>query len=573
MRRTHIAAASFVAALSLITIAIPVAAQAAPLASEPGVTGAACQPGQGVTVAVSYDSQGKDVDVRCAPAASGTIAAAFTSAGFALDNPSFVTSIDGVSPTAQHPNGWWVLFTSAADGQLGGASGTDWTMASIGANTGPVTTGETYMFCANDDWNVQATPCGTTLTDIAGAAGNTVVTPAVPATTATLANGEMAAAWIGRQLAQDGGVFPSLASPDWGATIDGLFALAAAHVGGDQIAATAAKLYASGAAYIGTPDAMSASWSAVAKMVLALEVAGLDPTVFPTDTGTRDLIADLRGTLNADGSFGSVGTDNIFVHPLAMIALSRTDGAVPAQATAWLQSQQCSDQASPSLGSFGWATACDATMTDPDSTSLAVQAFLAAGLAETDPAVARAETWLVAQQNTAGGFENFGAANSNSTGLAVQALQGSHPEVVQAAQEFIGSLQITCDTVAANGALTAADRGAIAADSPSLTAALGTGLDQAAAERFFRATAQAVFGLGAPGLASLTSTGAEADLPDPACSVPGEPFTLPPDASSATGLVITTGGEAREQGFPLASWTALLLLAAGLCLWRVKVTQ
>ena len=61
-----------------------------------------------------------------------------------------------------------------------------------------------------------------------------------------------AAGWLGRQLAAGGDRFT-----DWGVTEDAVLALAAAGVGGDQIAATAGKVLDSGDDYIGGPPRRS----------------------------------------------------------------------------------------------------------------------------------------------------------------------------------------------------------------------------------------------------------------------------------------------------------------------------
>lgn len=144
-----------------------------------------------------------------------------------------------------------------------------------------------------------------------------------PVTPTTDARALAAAHWLGEQLANaPNGLFGNPDFPDYGLTIDALLALSAAGVGGDLIAATAAKIQRSGEDYIGAADDTAGNFARIAKTALALQVAGLDPTAFPSASGSRDLITELRGTLNADGSFGS--SDFPFVHALALYSLART---------------------------------------------------------------------------------------------------------------------------------------------------------------------------------------------------------------------------------------------------------
>ena len=600
--------------LAICGLSFPSAAQAA----DTGIKGAACQPGQGVTVIVDFSTDGSAVDVRCAPGTYPTIAAAFQGAGFVLDSTSFVQVIDGVDPSKIYtddpwgygPEGNWGLFTSTVDGRPTGAPSDTWQLSAVGAGNGPVSVGQAYLFreyatytCTMSldyydhetgtfdedyvDMLVGAeiiddpsemdncfniTPALSNL----GLMGGGAVLPSSPSATHGTPDAGMAAAWLASRLAAGDNVITSdTGSVDWGTTIDALIALASAGVGGDQIAATAAALNASGTAYVGAPDQVGTNWQSIAKMALGLEVAGLDPTKFG---GNRDLIADLMSALNSDGSFGSANGNKVpFLQALAMLALARTDGGVPPQATAWMLSQQCTTPGS-SNGSFGWPSGCASA--DPDSTSMAVQALEAAGIPSDDPAVAAAEQWLKAQQDSVtGGVLSYGTPNSNSTGLAAQTLAGD-TSFTDPARAFIGGLQVTCDQVKEHPTtLGVGDIGAIAYSQDDFTALTASGLVSGMTSAQM-ATAQAVLGLGGPTYATVSAAGVTAGLPSASCSLPpagGGENTTPPasggesPSTSETPSEISTGGTASHAAGWV--WLAPVMMVLGAGLLRRSVAR
>jgi hypothetical protein len=72
-----------------------------------------------------------------------------------------------------------------------------------------------------------------------------------------------------------------------------------------------------------------------------------------------------------------------------------------------------------------WAYNADTTTgTDPDidTTGLAVQALIAGGVAQNDPVVTHALTWLASQQNADGTWSFFGDESAESTSRAVLAV-------------------------------------------------------------------------------------------------------------------------------------------------------
>lgn len=609
MRRRIAAAAGSAAFFLVLAMVSPNWA----LAVNPGVTGTACQPGQGVTLAVDAVGDGSDVTVACAVGATGTVAEAFAAAGFTLgwNGPGWLASVDGLDPTAAYgANAYWASYTSTVDGSPAGAPATDWTYASVGLDDpATVTVDQAYLLRVIQDWTAPATDPVPTLADVLAAGATTspspspspsdtespaespsstptespsesasstptespsespsstpttpgrdqVVAPGQPATPGT-AQAQAAAAWMASQLSDD------VVAHDTGLTIDVLLGIASTGVGADQVRATAQALFHSGSAFIGPADAVATSWPQVAKMALALEVAGLDPTTFPDGGGSRDLLGDLRSVVNTDGSFGAPGSDSVFAHPLAMLALARTSGGVPDQVVTWLQDQQCAD------GSFGWAPDC--SQPDADSTAMAIQALTAAGVASDDPVLTLAQAWLLTQQETNGGFTSLWAGvNTNTTGLAAQALMNNAVQAAAAATGYVADLAITPDTVALHPVLTSADIGAIAADQSGFGNAMTSGLTPAVSATFLRATAQAVFALGRTDLANLTLVGAEAGWPDqtgsggqPTAEPSQQPGGTPPAANpgSGGGVSAPTGGTVRQVG-PTGAGLALLISAA-----------
>lgn len=409
--------------------------------------------------------------------------------------------------------------------------------------------------------------------------------PVAAQATPTGPDAGLAASWIASQLVAAPGGGSALPNGndgiDWGTTIDAAFALASAGVGSSQLQAIGTALWNSGVAWIGDPAQSPSNWGSIGKLTLGLEVLGLDPATFPVNGATIDLIASLRSAMTADGSFPNASSYGQYSQALAMLALARTSGGVPAQAVTWLEGQQCADATSPGFGSYGWSPDCSSP--DPDVTSVSVQALEAAGVAETDPAVSAAVKWLAGQQDASGGFASFGDLNANSTGLAAQTLQSA--TVTKAAAGFIGGLQITCATLAdhPDSGLDANDVGAIVSDQPAFASATTAGLTTVAGvvtvpTYTLMAATQAVLGLGGVGYASLSAAGAISDLPDRTCQA--SPDTTPTPTPSATptqsatptptpseGVSADTGGTAGPaSGLPmlpgLAAVIAGLLIGA-----------
>ena len=306
-----------------------------------------------------------------------------------------------------------------------------------------------------------------------------------------------AAGWLARQLV-DGdhfeSVFDGTAYPDQGLTVDAVLAFAASH-SSDQAAAHATAWLAEPdilAGYLG--DGTTESYAgATAKLLLAAEVRGTDPTAF----GGVDLPARLRALQTTGGRFSDRSQfgdfSNSFGQSLAVIALGRTPGGAPATAVDYLAGTQCAD------GGFPLNFGQPACTSDPDATALAVQALTAAG--RTSRATAGLG-WLTAHQNTDGGFAATGTttSNANSTGLATETLlSGGRLSAGLKGWARLVALQQGCTA-------DPAVRGAVAYDASGFNPATGA-----------RATAQAVLGLAGTPLATLSAHGAGSAAPVPAC--------------------------------------------------------
>ena len=114
------------------------------------------------------------------------------------------------------------------------------------------------------------------------------------------------------------------------------------------------------------------------------------------------------------GRFGAASPSD---QAYAIIALARTSGGAPADAVDYLVSVQCSD------GDFNWDGTCPgAGAEDPDTTGLALQALLAGGATAPRP---RPPSCCSAIQGSDGAFSSFGTPNTNSCGVAGQALRAA----------------------------------------------------------------------------------------------------------------------------------------------------
>lgn len=158
--------------------------------------------------------------------------------------------------------------------------------------------------------------------------------------------------------------------------------------------------------------------AAAAKGALAAKAMGLDPA----SAGGTDLVAMIEG--GYDATTGAYAGGDTFTQAISMLGLACTGNTVGAKAADALRLNQVEE-------SGGWSFAAGAGPADADSTAIAIQALLAAGVPKTDPAIAAGLAFLRATQLEDGGWGfDMTASNTSSTAYAVQALLalGEDPE-------------------------------------------------------------------------------------------------------------------------------------------------
>jgi hypothetical protein len=148
-------------------------------------------------------------------------------------------------------------------------------------------------------------------------------------------------------------------------------------------------------------------------IVLVAGPLGLSPTAFNPqhDATSRNLVQVMDAGLQANGSFGAF---NATLY--AVIARARVGEAIPAPTLAYIRSGQ---QAS---GGWGFDNVATATNADIDTTSLVIQALVAARVSATDTDLHQAVAYLANQHRTSGAWQSFGADDPNSTSTAVMAI-------------------------------------------------------------------------------------------------------------------------------------------------------
>jgi len=349
-----------------------------------------------------------------------------------------------------------------------------------------------------------------------------------------------AAGWLAIQVETDPTLFG-------GTLADAIVAFAAVHAAGDATATALANLEAGLEAYISPSGDQRPGETA--KVLLAAQIAGADPTAF----GGHDLESELRAMLVTDPGpdLGRFASGSVADQAYAILALARTSGGVPVAAVDWLVAAAC-----PS-GEFSWDGTCPSGpgMEDSDTTGLAVQALMAAG--ETAASSAGVD-WLLAAQDAGGGFVSFGTPNANSSGLAAQAVRAAgFADAADAAAAFVAGLQLGCD----------ADPASIGAFewAPGNLGFL-----------VFTAPA-AILAFGAPRMDLLSAAGSIADAPvldcasagpTPAAPTPSPPAASPTSSPGAGSQVPDTASTAPRADEAWALGASALLLAVGLHVLR-----
>jgi hypothetical protein len=333
-----------------------------------------------------------------------------------------------------------------------------------------------------------------------------------------------AAGWQGRQLDATGAIpSPFAGFEDWGLTLDSALAFAADGRHPEKTHTVTAAIrdhwFADYATFKPGPNKpRSISANATAKTLVVAKVLRRNTR----DFGGHDVRAMLLDRMAGPSAGAERGRfrdkttpqltqdfSNTFGQAYGVIGLART-GTVPDDAIKYLLKQRCAagyfriDEVARETCDAGGSTP------DVDATAIAIQALITArDHGATLPAGVLNGTvdWLVSVQKANGSFGGGAAteaSNSNSTGLAAQALAAaSRPTHAAKARGWVKTLQIT--PANAKGGKAAKDIGAIALNPAGLRAALKNGLTKTSRPIFQRATPQAFFALDPEPLGELSA--------------------------------------------------------------------
>ncbi|MFY1692852.1 prenyltransferase/squalene oxidase repeat-containing protein [Plantactinospora sp. WMMB782] len=344
--------------------------------------------------------------------------------------------------------------------------------------------------------------------------------------------------------------------PEFGLTIDGAFALAAA--GLDDAKLAAITDFIRGGGKVGDSEFTVDTWlgigtefpsgGAIGKVAVLAQATGHDPTTF----GGHNLITALRDITctRADQATGCAAAGNyrnapsVFAQVLGIIAQLRAGQAQDAAAPiGFLKSLQRANGAFPSL------IPAEGSGDEVDSTAMAAMAL---AMLPDDPdavtAVDKALTWLTSQQQADGGFPGAAGISTNSTALAIQGMtlrRGTYTPQIGKALAFLARQQNP------DGGFNVASDGQAGSDVRASTQVVGgaTGIS-------FGTLLRDVHDLNPTPSPSPSQSPSPSTSPSPSPSVSSEPSaTPPPDAMPVTGGSIIS-----------LALAALLLIVAGVVL-------
>ncbi|WP_422771480.1 prenyltransferase/squalene oxidase repeat-containing protein [Plantactinospora sp. WMMC1484] len=329
--------------------------------------------------------------------------------------------------------------------------------------------------------------------------------------------------------------------PEFGLTIDGAFALAAAGLDDAKLRAITDFIRSGGK--VGESEFTVDSWlgigtefpsgGAIGKVALLAQVTGYDPGTF----GGHDLITALHDITctTADPATGCAAAGNyrnapsVFAQVLGVIAQLRAgrtqDAAAPIE---FLKSLQRANGAFPSL------IPAEGSGDEVDSTAMAAMAL---AMLPDDPdavtAVDRALGWIAGQQQADGGFPGAAGISTNSTALAIQGMtlrRGTYSSQIGKALAFLAGQQNP------DGGFNVAADGQAGSDVRASTQVVGgaTGIS-------FGTLLRDVHDLDPSPTPSPSQTPSPSTSPTPSPSVSSEPSaTPPPDAMPVTGASIVS---------------------------------
>ncbi len=211
--------------------------------------------------------------------------------------------------------------------------------------------------------------------------------------------------WVASSQQPDG----SFSGFNPGATIDAVLAIVAAGYDPQDYVSSLGNrpldyLETEAAAYV------EGSVAATGKLLTSVVAAGGDPHDF-AGLNLVDLLLDSYNSVT--GAFGDPTTT--FDQAWAIIGLRAARVPVTAEAVSYLQDIQATGG--------GWGYVANASVADPDSTALALQALAAAGVPRATPTVDAAFAFLHGIQEPDGGFPDYdGMTSAATTGIVLQAL-------------------------------------------------------------------------------------------------------------------------------------------------------
>lgn len=376
------------------------------------------------------------------------------------------------------------------------------------------------------------------------AAASAAALAAAPAATASPTPGpEHSAAYLAAQLAagEDHLSVESGGStyPDIGLTIDAVLAMQATGTAGEQAAASAEYVMSNAGGYTGA-DYGDLYAGAAGKLLVLTASRGASPTVGGVDylAGLQDL-EDESGQFTDSSGYGDYS--NTLSQSFSLIGLKRNGVNPSTAAVDFLLSRQCDD------GGFALANSGECA-SDPDATSVAVQALAAVG--GQSAAIGEAAEYLGTQQGSSGGVKGGPSTrdeNANSTGLAAVAFRlAGQTSALTSARGWLDSVRLGCDSPQVTGAL-----------AYTRAAAGEAGASTEPTDELNRSTAQALLGSTEVSYVDVTSAGSQAAPAELDCS--DEPTTDGTDEPTTDD----TGSDAPDTSEPLTGPVVETDLPAG----------
>lgn len=258
----------------------------------------------------------------------------------------------------------------------------------------------------------------------------------------------------------------------------------------------------------------------------------------PGTVGGTDYVAALQAQEQSSGRYtdksGYGDYSNTLGQSFALIGLKRHGVNPSTAAVDFLLSRQCDDG--------GFALEGDgACVSDPDATSVAVQALSTVG--GQDAAIQDAADYLEGRQGTDGGLGGGATTegeNSNSTGLGAVALRlAGRDDALTAARGYLDSVRLGCATPKVTGGLayTVAEHdAATAATTPT--------------DRINRSTAQGLLGSTDVSYGDVSNEGAAADADELTCSDSSGTPTSDPTTPTSEPTTATVTDEPSSSPSP-----------------------